>query len=31
MDSKVKNPQTGLYALSRALSQKGIAKKMQVS
>lgn len=30
LDSKVKNPQTGLYALSRALSQKGIAKKMQV-
>ncbi|XP_020704686.1 terminal nucleotidyltransferase 4A isoform X1 [Dendrobium catenatum] len=30
LDSKVKTPQTGLYALSRALSQKGIAKQMQV-
>ncbi|KAH0468145.1 hypothetical protein IEQ34_003178 [Dendrobium chrysotoxum] len=30
LDSKVKTPQTGLYALARALSQKGIAKKMQV-
>ncbi|KAG0489153.1 hypothetical protein HPP92_007964 [Vanilla planifolia] len=30
LDSKVKRPQTGLYALARALSQRGIAKKMQV-
>ncbi|XP_020597048.1 non-canonical poly(A) RNA polymerase PAPD5 [Phalaenopsis equestris] len=30
LDSKVKTPQTGLYALARALSQKGIAKKLQV-
>ncbi|PKA47193.1 DNA polymerase sigma subunit [Apostasia shenzhenica] len=30
LNSKVKTPQTGLYALARALSQKGIAKKMQV-
>ncbi|KAL0925699.1 hypothetical protein M5K25_004065 [Dendrobium thyrsiflorum] len=30
LDSRVKTPQTGLYALARALSQKGIAKKMQV-
>ncbi|TYG82237.1 hypothetical protein ES288_D01G071300v1 [Gossypium darwinii] len=30
LESGIKNPQTGLYALSRALSQRGIAKKMQV-
>ncbi|KAK6229442.1 PAP/25A-associated - like 2 [Theobroma cacao] len=30
LGSGIKNPQTGLHALSRALSQKGIAKKMQV-
>lgn len=30
LNSKVKTPQTGLYALARALSQKGLAKKMQV-
>ncbi|KAG8474543.1 hypothetical protein CXB51_031349 [Gossypium anomalum] len=29
LESGIKNPQTGLYALSRALSQRGIAKKMQ--
>ncbi|PIA55380.1 hypothetical protein AQUCO_00800265v1 [Aquilegia coerulea] len=29
-DSQVKTPQMGLIALSRALSQKGIAKKIQV-
>ncbi|RVW93174.1 Non-canonical poly(A) RNA polymerase PAPD5 [Vitis vinifera] len=28
--SDIKTPQIGLYALSRALSQKGIAKKIQV-
>ncbi|KAF6152168.1 hypothetical protein GIB67_028082 [Kingdonia uniflora] len=30
LDSKVRTPQIGLQALSRALSQKGIAKKIQV-
>ncbi|KAK5776389.1 hypothetical protein PVK06_044348 [Gossypium arboreum] len=30
LESGIKNPQTGLYALSKALSQRGIAKKMQV-
>ncbi|KAK8527405.1 hypothetical protein V6N12_054618 [Hibiscus sabdariffa] len=30
LESGIKNPQTGLHALSRALSQRGIAKKMQV-
>ncbi|GMJ10189.1 TRF4/5-Like [Hibiscus trionum] len=30
LESGITNPQTGLYALSRALSQRGIAKKMQV-
>ncbi|TYJ48492.1 hypothetical protein E1A91_A01G066100v1 [Gossypium mustelinum] len=30
LESGIKNPQTGLYALSRALSQRGIAKMMQV-
>ncbi|XVF78420.1 hypothetical protein PTKIN_Ptkin14bG0131100 [Pterospermum kingtungense] len=30
LGSDIKNPQTGLHALSRALSQRGIAKKMQV-
>ncbi|KAL5715512.1 polynucleotide adenylyltransferase [Ranunculus cassubicifolius] len=30
MDSNVKTPQMGLIALSRALSSKGIAKKIQV-
>ncbi|XP_022717113.1 non-canonical poly(A) RNA polymerase PAPD5-like [Durio zibethinus] len=30
LGSGIKNPQTGLHALSRALSQRGIAKKMQV-
>ncbi|KAG8499737.1 hypothetical protein CXB51_006308 [Gossypium anomalum] len=30
LESGIKNPQTGLYALSRVLSQRGIAKKMQV-
>ncbi|GLT83350.1 hypothetical protein SLE2022_016440 [Rubroshorea leprosula] len=30
LESGIKNPQTGLVALSRALSQRGIAKKMQV-
>lgn len=29
--SGIQSPQLGLYALSRALSQKGIAKKIQVS
>ncbi|TVU35597.1 hypothetical protein EJB05_17495, partial [Eragrostis curvula] len=29
-DSKVKTPQVGLYALAKALSQKGVAKKIQV-
>ncbi|XWS09986.1 hypothetical protein CRYUN_Cryun39dG0037100 [Craigia yunnanensis] len=30
LGSGIKNPQTGLHALSRALSQRGIVKKMQV-
>ncbi|WKA12146.1 hypothetical protein VitviT2T_029564 [Vitis vinifera] len=30
LGSDIKTPQIGLYALSRALSQKGIAKKIQV-
>ncbi|XP_074290449.1 uncharacterized protein LOC141617163 [Silene latifolia] len=30
LDSNIKSPQIGLQALSRALSQKGIAKKIQV-
>ncbi|WOL14536.1 non-canonical poly(A) RNA polymerase PAPD5 isoform X1 [Canna indica] len=30
MDSEVKSPQMGLYALARALSQRSVAKKMQV-
>ncbi|KAL3652553.1 hypothetical protein CASFOL_002234 [Castilleja foliolosa] len=30
MGSNVRSPQMGLYALSRALSQRGIAKKIQV-
>uniref|UniRef100_A0A803MHC9 polynucleotide adenylyltransferase n=1 Tax=Chenopodium quinoa TaxID=63459 RepID=A0A803MHC9_CHEQI len=30
LESNIKTPQIGLQALSRALSQKGIAKKMQV-
>ncbi|OVA14928.1 PAP/25A-associated [Macleaya cordata] len=30
LDSKVRTPQIGLQALSRALSQRGIAKKIQV-
>ncbi|XP_021754869.1 non-canonical poly(A) RNA polymerase PAPD5-like [Chenopodium quinoa] len=30
LESNIKTPQLGLQALSRALSQKGIAKKMQV-
>ncbi|KAL5989459.1 hypothetical protein ACLOJK_010351 [Asimina triloba] len=30
LDSKVRTPQIGLQALSKALSQKGIAKKIQV-
>ncbi|KAF9610933.1 hypothetical protein IFM89_025743, partial [Coptis chinensis] len=30
LDSNVKTPQIGLVALSRALTQRGIAKKMQV-
>ncbi|ONK79222.1 uncharacterized protein A4U43_C01F4170 [Asparagus officinalis] len=30
LDSKVKTPQIGLYALARALSQRNIAKKTQV-
>uniref|UniRef100_A0A2P2KLC4 Poly(A) RNA polymerase mitochondrial-like central palm domain-containing protein n=1 Tax=Rhizophora mucronata TaxID=61149 RepID=A0A2P2KLC4_RHIMU len=30
LSSGIKNPQTGLQALGRALSQKGIAKKIQV-
>ncbi|XVF04205.1 hypothetical protein REPUB_Repub05bG0062200 [Reevesia pubescens] len=30
LGSGIKNPQTGLHALSRALSQRGIAKRMQV-
>ncbi|KAK9085266.1 hypothetical protein Sjap_025677 [Stephania japonica] len=30
LDSMVNTPQTGLYALSRALSQKGVAKNIQV-
>ncbi|KAL4273071.1 hypothetical protein GQ457_13G003480 [Hibiscus cannabinus] len=30
LESGIKNPQTGLHALSRALSQRGIAKQMQV-
>ncbi|KAK5836183.1 hypothetical protein PVK06_011939 [Gossypium arboreum] len=30
LESGIKNPQTGLYALSRALYLRGIAKKMQV-
>ncbi|KAL5232193.1 hypothetical protein ABZP36_030969 [Zizania latifolia] len=29
-DSRVKTPQIGLYALAKALSQKGVAKKIQV-
>lgn len=29
-DSRVKTPQVGLYALAKALSQKGVAKKIQV-
>ncbi|KAE8681080.1 Nucleotidyltransferase family protein isoform 3 [Hibiscus syriacus] len=30
LESGIKKPQTGLHAISRALSQRGIAKKMQV-
>ncbi|KAH7685731.1 Polynucleotide adenylyltransferase protein [Dioscorea alata] len=30
LDSKVRTPQMGLYALARALSQRSITKKMQV-
>ncbi|TYH17435.1 hypothetical protein ES288_A05G191500v1 [Gossypium darwinii] len=30
LESGIKNPQTGLYALFRVLSQRGIAKKIQV-
>ncbi|KAK9089273.1 hypothetical protein Scep_028355 [Stephania cephalantha] len=30
LDSRVNTPQIGLYALSRALSQKGVAKNIQV-
>ncbi|GFP90215.1 non-canonical poly(A) RNA polymerase papd5 [Phtheirospermum japonicum] len=30
MGSNVRSPQMGLYALSRALSQRGVAKKIQV-
>ncbi|KAI3889975.1 hypothetical protein MKW92_037277 [Papaver armeniacum] len=30
LDSKVRTPQMGLHALSKALSQRGIAKKIQV-
>ncbi|CAL4948223.1 unnamed protein product [Urochloa decumbens] len=29
-ESRVKTPQVGLYALAKALSQKGVAKKIQV-
>ncbi|KAG8077511.1 hypothetical protein GUJ93_ZPchr0007g6194 [Zizania palustris] len=29
-DSRVKTPQVGLYALAKALSKKGVAKKIQV-
>lgn len=29
-ESRVKTPQVGLYALAKALSQKGVAKKLQV-
>lgn len=30
LDSNIRTPQMGLHALSRALSQKGVAKKIQV-
>ncbi|XP_076943790.1 uncharacterized protein LOC143614163 [Bidens hawaiensis] len=30
LESRIRTPQMGLYALSRALSQKGVAKKIQV-
>jgi hypothetical protein len=29
-ESRVKTPQVGLYALAKALSQQGVAKKIQV-
>jgi hypothetical protein len=29
-ESRVKTPQVGLYALAKALTQKGVAKKIQV-
>ncbi|KAI3815004.1 hypothetical protein L1987_14654 [Smallanthus sonchifolius] len=30
LESRIRTPQMGLYALSRALSQRGVAKKIQV-